>query len=200
MLVKEVVVDLEALTGKRFDLDACCDDLGVNSHCTDYRSPVKSFLSSDMCGKHVWLHPPCGRIVRFVKHYLKCKAKSPRDTSACVLVPAFPTAKWRHLLTGMKLLRRFSKGSMLFAQAGLGGSVKALGPSPCNVEIWYDAPVADGQPESVPEMSLHVAAGAVEQLDMAFPGHVAGVPACVLVDSGANRCFVDRAFVVERKL
>ncbi len=50
MLVKEVVVDLEALTGKRFDLDACCDDLGVNSHCADYCSPAKSFLSRDVCG------------------------------------------------------------------------------------------------------------------------------------------------------
>ncbi|KAL3149419.1 hypothetical protein ABBQ32_002213 [Trebouxia sp. C0010 RCD-2024] len=100
----------------------------------------------------------------------------------------------------MKLLKRFSNGSMLFAQAGLKGGVKALGPSPWDVVIWYDAPVADGQPESVPEMSLHVAAGAVEQLDMAFPSHVAGVPACVLVDSGANRCFVDRAFVLKHKL
>lgn len=49
-------------------------------------------------------------------------------------------------------------------------------------------------------MSLHIAAGAMEQLDMAFPGHVAGLPACVLVHSGANRCFVDRAFVSQHKL
>lgn len=49
-------------------------------------------------------------------------------------------------------------------------------------------------------MSLHIAAGEVEQLDMAFPGHVAGVPACVLVNSGANRCFVDRAFVLQHEL
>ena len=103
-------------------------------------------------------------------------------------------------MTGMKLLRQFPKGSILFAQAGSAGSVKALGPAPWDVEIWYDSPVANGQPESVPEMDLHVAAGVVEQLDMAFPGHVAGIPACVLVDSGANRCFVDRAFVVEHKL
>lgn len=30
MSVKEVVVNLETLIGKRFELDACCDDLGVN--------------------------------------------------------------------------------------------------------------------------------------------------------------------------
>lgn len=53
MLVKEEVVNLETLVGKRFKLDACCDDLGVSSHCADCCSPVKSFLSRDVCGKHV---------------------------------------------------------------------------------------------------------------------------------------------------
>ena len=33
MLVKQVFVEVEALTGKPFDIDACCDDEGVNSHC-----------------------------------------------------------------------------------------------------------------------------------------------------------------------
>ena len=99
-------------------------------------------------------------------------------------------------------MKQFAKGSMLFAQVGLGRGVKALGPSPWDMEVWYDSLVADSRPspESEPGMSLHIAAGAVEQLDMAFPGHVAGVPACVLVDSGANRCFVDRAFVLQHKL
>lgn len=65
-----------------------------------------------------------------MKHYLKCKAHSPCDTSACIFVPAYQTGKWRHLLADMQLMKQFAKGSMLFAQAGLGGGVKALGPSP----------------------------------------------------------------------
>ena len=203
MLAREVFVDVEALTGKRFDLDACCDESGVNSLCADFCSPAKSFLSSDdVCGKHVWLHPPTGRIGRFVKRYLKCKAKPPDITSACVLVPAWQTAKWRHLLSGMKLLKQFAKGSMLFTQAGSGGGVRPLGPSPWDVEIWYDPPCVDKRPkaDSVPEMTLHVSSADVGQLDMAFPGSVDCVPACVLVDSGASQCFVDRAFVLQHKL
>lgn len=67
-------------------------------------------------------------------------------------------------------MKQVAKGSMLFAQAGLGGGVKALGPSPWAVEVWYDSLVADGgpAPESEPGMSLHIAAGEVQQLDMAF--------------------------------
>ena len=45
-----------------------------------------------------------------------------------------------------------------------------------------------------PGMRLHIAAGVVEQSDMAFPGHVAGVLACVPV------CFIDHAFVLQHKL
>ena len=33
MLSKEVFVEVAALTGKPFDIDACCDNDGVNSHC-----------------------------------------------------------------------------------------------------------------------------------------------------------------------
>lgn len=81
----------------------------------------------------------------------------------------------------MELMKRFAKGPMLFAQTGLGGRVKAFDPSPWDVEVWNDSPAADGGPvpESDPGMSLHIAASAVEHLNMAFPGHVAGVSACV---------------------
>lgn len=193
ILVTEVVVELILLTDKRFTVDACC---GVNSHCSEFCSPSKSFLSSDVCGQHVWLHPPCGRIDRFLKHDVQGKAKSPANTSACILVPADQTAKWRKLLSGTTLLKQYSKGFMLFAQAGSGANAKAIGPSPWHIEIWYDPPSADKQPEPVAEMTLH----AVLQLGIAFAGLVAGVPACVLVDSGANRNFIDHALVVQHGL
>ena len=43
MVVKEVLVDYETLTGKPFTVDACCSDEGVNSHCPVFYSPAKSF-------------------------------------------------------------------------------------------------------------------------------------------------------------
>jgi len=75
MIVKEVIVDLEALTGKQFTIDACCDDSGVNAHCAEFCSPARSFLSSDVSGKHVWLNAPFARVGRFLKHYLRCKSE-----------------------------------------------------------------------------------------------------------------------------
>lgn len=75
MIVKEVIVDLEALTGKQFTIDACCDDSGVNAHCAEFCSPARSFLSSDVSGMHVWLNAPFARVGRFLKHYLRCKSE-----------------------------------------------------------------------------------------------------------------------------
>ena len=33
MIVKEVIVDLVAVTGRQFTVEACCDDSGANAHC-----------------------------------------------------------------------------------------------------------------------------------------------------------------------
>lgn len=47
--------------------------------------------------------------------------------------------------------------------------MKAVGPSPLHMQVWYVSPVAGGRPVpgSEPGMSLHIVAGAMEQLDMA---------------------------------
>lgn len=33
VIVKEVIVDLQALTGKQFTRDTCCDGSDANAHC-----------------------------------------------------------------------------------------------------------------------------------------------------------------------
>ena len=76
MLIKEVFVEVAALTGKPFDLEACRDDDDVNSHCVSCCSPSSSFLKRDVSGQHVWLNVPTNRIELFIKHYLKCKARA----------------------------------------------------------------------------------------------------------------------------
>ena len=76
-----------------------------------------------------------------MKHYLRCKSRAPHNTSACIAVPAFHSAKWRSLLQDMRLLKQYAKGAMLFAEAGH-GSIQVLGPSPWDYEVHYDPPVA----------------------------------------------------------
>ncbi len=120
-----------------------------------FYSPAKSFLSGDVCGEHLWLCPPVVRVERFVKHYLKCKSRSPHNASACIAVPASHSAKWRRLLPDMQLLKQCAEGSILFTEAGHGSS-QVLRPSPWDYKVYYDPPVTRPvQLASPPAMSLH---------------------------------------------
>ena len=68
----------------------------------------------------------------------------------------------------------------------------ALGPSPWAVEIWFDAPAPAAQVTSLSRIA--------NALLLTFPGHVAGFPADVFVDSGATHNFCDHAFAVKHGL
>lgn len=126
MLIKEVFVEVEALTGKPFDIDACCDDEGANSHCASYCSPSSSFLKGDVSGQHVWMNVPTNRIELFIKHYLKCKARAPQTTSACVVVPCWQ-GPWRRLLTGMSCSSTKSRVLLCLLRLGKGATVRLMG-------------------------------------------------------------------------
>ena len=90
---------------------------------------------------------------------MKCKSAAPETTSCCFLLPAWQ-GKWRGLLSGMKLLKRYNKGSMLFSvPVDRRKSHSMLGPSPWDMEVWYDAPS--------PAMQLH-SSGNAESLLMTF--------------------------------
>ena len=188
MLTREVVVTLESKT-KKFTLDACCADDGKNAHCKTYCSPSNSFLKADVCDQHVLLHPPFAELEAFIKHYLKCKARAPQTTSACVVVPSW-RGKWRRLLNDMKLIEKFDKGSMLFTEPREGRCSQMLGPSPWDIEVWYDPPT-QMQMNSLPDG---------KQLMMTFEGVVAGSQANVLIDSGASHNFIDQSFVMKNNL
>ena len=188
MLVRDVFVKLENMTGKRLTVDACCHNDGVTKQCADYCSPAQSSLRADVSGQHVWFHAPFRQIESFVKHYLKCKSRAPQTTSACIVVPACH-GKWRKLLSNMTMLQQFEKGSNLFCAPGVDSNQVQLGPAPWAVEVWHDA--------ASPESNLQSLRNESEQLLMTFPGYVQGKPAVTLVDSGASVNFVDRAFAVE---
>lgn len=187
MIVKDVFVAYKALTERKFTVAACCSDTGVNAHCPEFRS----FLSGDVCGQHVWLHPPVTTVERSVKRCCKCKAHDqPCDTSAWVLFLPFASAKWCKLLQDVQLLQSSGKGLMLFAEADHSRVVKALGPSPWDCKVYYN-PLQAG-PAALSEMSLDAADDA-GQLTMSFSAFVAASPACVLADSGAVHDFIDSA-------
>lgn len=181
---------IQHLTGKLFTHDACCDDSGKNAHCDAYSSPANSFLHSNVVKQHVCLNAPFAKLEPFFKHYLKCKAASPFTTSACVVVPSWQ-GKWCQLLSGMKLLRQYSKGANIFS-APVGGSTRSqLGPSPWAVDVWYDAPAAPKQINAMPDS---------QPLLTTFAGRVAGQLARVLIHNGATDNYVSAAFVASHKL
>ena len=191
MLIKEVFVEVAALTGKPFDIDACCDDDGVNSHCASYCSPSSSFLKRDVSGQHVWMNVPTNRIELFIRHYLKCKARAPQSTSACVVVPCWQ-GPWRKLLTGMRLLKSYEQGSTLFTAPRRGSNCAPHEPAPWVVEIWYDVPA--------PAVQVNSVSSDAYELLFTFPGLVAGVPARIAVDNCATHNFCDHVFAVKQGL
>lgn len=108
-----VFTEIEALSGRAFTLDAAANDGGDNALCTDYCSPSKSFFDTVHTG-HIWISVPFCKLLSFVQHYMHCKLLSPSSTSACILVPGYMLSPLQHLLSGMRLLKKYRKGTTLF--------------------------------------------------------------------------------------
>jgi Reverse transcriptase (RNA-dependent DNA polymerase)/RNase H-like domain found in reverse transcriptase/Integrase zinc binding domain/Chromo (CHRromatin Organisation MOdifier) domain/Retroviral aspartyl protease len=173
---------IQAMLPKAFSFDACANDSGDNAMCAKFASVSHSFLDTNVRGHTVWLNPPFARITQFVRHYLQCKAGSPGNTSACILIPAWH-GKHRKLLQGMQLLHRYETGHVLFNAPTSDGGRQVMPGIPWPVEIWYDAP------GNVVPVSLQVASTA-QALTFKFLGDVAGCKAHVLLDSGATHNFI----------
>lgn len=91
-------------------------------------------------------------------------------TSACILVPDWPHARFNHYLKGCQLLKGYA-----------GGMFKSY-----PVKLVY-------MPAKPAQMS--VADGAEQPCAMVFDGRVAGYAAQVAVDSQASHCFFDQRWV-----
>jgi Reverse transcriptase (RNA-dependent DNA polymerase)/RNase H-like domain found in reverse transcriptase/Integrase zinc binding domain/Chromo (CHRromatin Organisation MOdifier) domain/Retroviral aspartyl protease len=183
---------LQAMLPHELTFDACANDDGSNAMCAEFSSPSRSFLDTDVRGHNVWLNPPFARTSQFIRHYLQCKAGSPSNTSACILIPAW-RGKHRKLLQGMQLLHRFETGHVLFNAPTMAGSRTVMPGIPWPVEIWYDAP------GRVVPVSLQVTT-ADQALTFRFTGQAAGCPAKVLLDSGATHNFISAEFASANRL
>jgi hypothetical protein len=195
---------LQRMVGVQFTLDACCNSDGSNAHVPAcFKSPEDSFLDYDCSGHSVWLNPPFADITPFLRHYSECKAKSPHNTSAVIVLPRWKGSHSQYL-RGMQVIKEYPKGSCLFTGAPKADSTdrEPLGPVPWAVQVFYDPPVAvplacsatadqafsataeslGGPPESGVFNCVHL------------QGRIAGANARCLVDSGASQSVLSARF------
>jgi len=137
------------------------------------------FLQTNSAGHHVWLNMPEGSIAEHLEHYLQCKATAPHSTSACILVPArFRTSYKRRLLKGMQLIMQTSLRGVMW-------------------HVYYDSALGfSAIVVTVPPQLLTARACRTDSsLLMSFQCIASGIPACVLVDTGASDAYVSSTFV-----
>jgi hypothetical protein len=125
-----------------FQIDACADAAGLNAHCTTFFSPANSFLTANVAGKAIWLHPPRSQARAFIMHYSAAKSAEP-TTSGMFILPEQPSAKWWPLVAGFVLIKRYPAGTHLFSvpSAVPGQLNHQVGPITKPVVVLYDPPV-----------------------------------------------------------
>ena len=192
MFLPEHFAAIQRQLSVQFTLDAAADPAGSNAHCPRFCSSSNSFLKHDCSGQYVWINPPFRQTAAFLKHYLRCKAKAPSNTCAAIVVPAWETAAWRPLLTGMSRVRVYPAGTVLFSQPAGNGSRSVMPGVPWPVEVWFDPvrPPLRMQPKGVV-----AASGDEPRLMSSFRAKVAGADAWLMLDSGATVSFASRALV-----
>ena len=202
--------EIQALSGRKFTLDAAALSDGSNAMCTDFCSPSDSFLDRTHTG-HLWINAPFSNLLAFVQHYLHCKQLAPAQTTACILIPGYLLKPLRSLLTGMRLLKRYSKGAQLFTAPDKNGQRKAMPGIHWPVYVYTDIPVntVDIAVESTTLHGLHNATvvhdntdaipvpdssitGTDKHLTMLFEGTTVQqrLKLQVLLDTGASANFV----------
>ncbi|KAK3254219.1 hypothetical protein CYMTET_36564, partial [Cymbomonas tetramitiformis] len=95
-LIKERFDEIVTQYGP-FDVDACCDSMGVNRQVEHFWTDC---LKKQWRGKHVWCNPPYTKdsdlIERILRHFLAEWRCDPENTSAMFLLPDYD-APWRRL-------------------------------------------------------------------------------------------------------
>lgn len=144
MLLPTEFNNIQKMIGLRFTMDACCNPDGSNALVPEcFKSAQDSFLEFDCTGQHVWINPPYADITPFVRHYVQCKAKSPHNTSAVIILPKWKGSHTQYL-KGMHVIKEYPKGSKIFSAPShdSGAARVPLGPTPWPVQVLYDPPVA----------------------------------------------------------
>ena len=195
--------EIEALAGRAFTLDAAANDAGDNAMCDQFCSPANSFLDAQHAG-HIWINPPFTQLLSFMQHYLHC----PSSTSACILIPGYLPQELKPMLTNMRLLKRFTKGTSLFTTPTKSGARVAMPgthwPVYIHTDVAADTSLTDTTVNGTPLHRLHNAAVVLEEtpphgiqttdqhLTMLLEGSAANSEGVIrtLVDTGASANFV----------
>ena len=110
-----------------FDVDACCDDAGLNKLVSHkFWSRANSCLNNPWAGLRVWCNPPYTQtpelVLHIIQHFLKEWAKAPTTTSAMFILPDWTSsqAPWAPRMEewGFKRVHTYPAGSPLFASPG----------------------------------------------------------------------------------
>lgn len=102
--------ETQAFLGRDFTLHAAAVDIGINAMCAELCSPKNRFLiKTHTC--YIWINAPFSNALSSLQHHLICNKVAPADTAACVLIPGHLLMPLRSLLTGMRLLTHYTKGS-----------------------------------------------------------------------------------------
>lgn len=164
---------IQKLCGQSFTLDACCNLIGSNSLCEQFCNESNSFLEHSVVGNHIWLNAPFSELYEFIDHYVTQKETSPRDTSACILVPRWKDKGLVHpALAHMRLIKCFPKGYHLFNAPSTenANKRKRLAGVPWPLDVYYHPPTPVN----------------TSKFAMQFKGLLWGTPVRILIDSGAK--------------
>ena len=136
-ILSTVLAEIQALSCHTFTLDAAASDSGDDTHCAEFCSPSKSLLAQPRTG-HIWINVPFTQLTALLLH---SKQLSPDNTSACILVPGYlPVLK--PLLSGMRLLKHFTKGAAIFDQCARSGHSSTSPGVHWPVYVYTDVPSA----------------------------------------------------------
>ena len=117
-----------------FEVDACSDPLGLNSHCPVFWSAANSCLDHSWGGRHVYCNPPFAAIGDVLRHFQRCFAAAPTTTSAVFVLPVWPSESWWRLLAGAAVVAYFPAGSSLFTSPEWRAASPAVPVPPTRVD------------------------------------------------------------------
>lgn len=129
-----------------FTVDACATT--ESAQAEKFYTSLKSFLEADVSGETVWLNVPFRQTGQYLRHYLECKARSPEETSAVLVVPKWTTAWWWKLTSGMRVVKEYSAGTSVFTIGSRGqGGLTEMKPPQWDTVVFYDPPIVTVKPK-----------------------------------------------------
>lgn len=128
---------VETLVGKKLDVGV---NRGRQSISSDWHT-FDQLHDADLAHKHTWLNAKSDNdLRRLVKHFLVEYAKSPADTSACILVP-HPKSLPNDLRKDWRVILNVPKGhGICIIPEGSDGTTRDLGSARNLIQVLYYAP------------------------------------------------------------